>query len=295
VKYNRPDVLGKLLDMGLDPNERMRVDFNNYKDWTQGGPLYHAVVDDRLEMARMLLARGANPNASVWCSGSPTYKAFEANNAAIIGLMTEHGGWVDAGAAGYARQTEIARKMLAGEMESHIEPNDFSGHTVAEQLLWGGASSSTPEIVKMALDQVDWAREDPRWFGMLWRPLCGADDPRAAEAIECFRMILERSGPHHTGDTYRQTMLHEVMSRNAHPEMATMLLDVGARMDARDVLLNSTPLGWGCRWGSTELVKLLLARGADSVENDAEAWAKPRAWAETMYRTEILALLSPKS
>jgi ankyrin repeat protein len=273
----------------------MQVDFNNYNDWTQGGPLYHAIIENRDEMARMLLACGANPNASVWCSGSPTYKAYEANNAEMIALMQEHGGWIDAGSAGYARQTEIAKKMLAGELESHIEPNDFSGHTVAEQLLWGGASSKTPEIVKMALEQVDWVREDPRWFGMLWRPLAGVDDPLSAEAIECFGLILARSGPHHVGDTYKQTMLHEIMSCNAHPEMATMLLDAGARMDARDVLLNSTPLGWACRWGRTELAKLLLASGADPLEKDAEAWATPRAWAEKMMRPEIVALLVPTS
>jgi hypothetical protein len=60
--------------------------------------------------------------------------------------------WIDPGAAGYARQTEIARKMLAGEIDPHLEPNDFSGRTVAEQLLWGGASALCAEIVRMALE-----------------------------------------------------------------------------------------------------------------------------------------------
>jgi hypothetical protein len=58
----------------------------------------------------------------------------------LIALIEKHGGWLDPGSAGYARQTEIARKMMAGEIDPHIEPNDFSGHTVAEQLLWGGAA-----------------------------------------------------------------------------------------------------------------------------------------------------------
>ena len=64
-------------------------------------------------------------------------------------------------------QTEIARKMLAGEIDPHLEPNDFSGRTVAEQLLWGGASSLCAEIVRMALEHVDWPPDDPRWFWML--------------------------------------------------------------------------------------------------------------------------------
>src|SRR5262249_5793644 len=72
---------------------------------------------------------------------------------------------------------------------------------------------------------------------------------------------------------------------------ATALLDAGARLDIRDNLLNSTPLGWACRWGRVELVKLLLERGADPVEADAEPWATPRAWAEKMGHDTVLALL----
>jgi hypothetical protein len=30
---------------------------------------------------------------------------------------------------------------------------------------------------------------------------------------------------------------------------AAMILDQGARFDLRDDLLQSTPLGWACRWG----------------------------------------------
>ena len=72
---------------------------------------------------------------------------------------------------------------------------------------------------------------------------------------------------------------------------ATLILDAGAGLDPRDYLLQSTPLGWACRWGRLELVKLFLDRGADPVETDAEPWATPRAWAEKMGHQEILALL----
>jgi ankyrin repeat protein len=69
------------------------------------------------------------------------------------------------------------------------------------------------------------------------------------------------------------------------------LLDEGARTDLRDGLLNSTPLGWACRWGRAELVKRLLQRGADPVEADAELWATPRAWAEKMKHDNVLQVL----
>ena len=56
---------------------------------------------------------------------------------------------------------------------------------------------------------------------------------------------------------------------------ATAVLDAGGRLDIRDDLLKSTPLGWACRWGLADLVKLFLDRGADPVELDAKPWATP--------------------
>jgi ankyrin repeat protein len=74
-------------------------------------------------------------------------------------------------------------------------------------------------------------------------------------------------------------------------EFATALLDAGARLDIRDDLLKSTPLGWACRWGGAELVRLVLEHGADPVEADAEPWAMPLAWAEKMRRDAVLKVL----
>jgi hypothetical protein len=72
---------------------------------------------------------------------------------------------------------------------------------------------------------------------------------------------------------------------------AIAVLDAGARLDVRDDLLKSTPLGWACRWGREDLVRLLLRRGADPVEKDAEPWATPLAWATRRGYGEIVELL----
>lgn len=296
VKGNQREVLRRLLARGLDPDERTQVGALAEQSWSAGGPLFQAVILNRIDLARVLLEHGADPNANVWTSGSATYRAYESRDPEMIALMERYGGWIDPGSAGYARQTEIARRMLAGEIDPHLEPNDFSGRTVAEQLLWGGASALSDEIVRMALEQVDWAPDDPRWFWMLWRPVPGHEDynsQQQADCCACFKLILARCGPNHRASDHGQTMLHEVIARDhgVGTQLATILLDAGARLDVRDKLLESTPLGWACRWGRIELVKLLLARGADPVEADGKPWATPRAWAEKMHRSEILDLL----
>jgi ankyrin repeat protein len=110
-------------------------------------------------------------------------------------------------------------------------------------------------------------------------------------------LILARCGPHLRAGEHGQSMLHRAIESDhgIGVELAAILLDAGARLDVRDKILLSTPLGWACRWGRVEMVKLLLARGADPVEADAEPWATPRAWAEKMQRPEILGLLDKTS
>lgn len=113
--------------------------------------------------------------------------------------------------------------------------------------------------------------------------------------LSCFRLILERSGPNPPAP-HGRSILHDVCAdwpretstAEERVALATLLLDAGARLDQRDDLLKSTPLGWACRWGRAELVELFLARGADAEEPDAEPWATPRAWAERRGHAEIV-------
>ena len=136
--------------------------------------------------------------------------------------------------------------MLAGELDPHLESGTFSGQTVAEQILWSGASGRSPEIVRMALARIDWVRDDVRWFWMLWRPLPGHQDLNDAEQASCresFRLILERCDPNLRAGESGQTMLHEVIARDhgVGVSLASMLLDAGARTDARDEFLKTSP------------------------------------------------------
>jgi ankyrin repeat protein len=303
VRGDRPDALRRLLERGLGPNERMQLGQIEDQTFSSGGPLLEAVNTGRIDMARLLLAHGADPNAQVFTSGSPTYAAYHGGSPRrhiadpeMIELMVQHGGWIDAASVGYLRNADLARRMLAGELDPHLESGAFSGQTVEEQILWSGASGRSVEIVRMALERIDWPREDPRWFWMLWRPLPGHEDLNDAEQVDCresFRLILERCDPNLRAGEAGQTMLHEVIARDhgVGVSLASVLLDAGARTDLRDAFLKSTPLGWACRWCRMELVTLLLARGADPIEPDAEPWATPLAWAERRQHAGIASIL----
>jgi len=69
---------------------------------------------------------------------------------------------------------------------------------------------------------------------------------------------------------------------------ARALIEAGAKTHVRDEILESTPLGWACRWGRAGVAKELLEAGADPVEADAHAWAQPRAWATKKGHSRLL-------
>ncbi|HET6387661.1 MAG TPA: ankyrin repeat domain-containing protein [Armatimonadota bacterium] len=306
VTHNRPEVLALLLSFGFDPDERKRLGVGDGGAFTWGMPLWHCAGAGKYEMAQMLLTGGADPNAQVYASGDPVFQAYSQCDWKMVKLLERYGGIPTATTAGLYRQTDLARKMLSGAAVYRLD--GVGGTTVAEQPLWGAACGGDPEIVRAALEQVNWPRDDVGWLTALEQPLRmwrhGSGNPewdRGAHLI-CFKLLLQRCDPNIRGrepdrGQFGLTILHSVAGSRDHvtPEervgFANALLDAGARLDLRDNLLKSTPLGWACRWGRIELVKLFLERGADPLEPDAESWATPRAWAEKRGVVAALAAL----
>jgi ankyrin repeat protein len=304
VTHDRPEILKLLLDWGFDPDERIRFtqgDEDVAFSW--GMPLQAAVILGRQGMAEVLLQHGSDPNASIYASGDPVMAAYERGDRQMIALLERHGGTPTAGTVGAFGSIELARNALAGEAPCRLEGDEAS---VAEQLLWGSLRQGRAEIVRPALDGLDWSRDDPRWFPLLEQTLRHDGDASAtsweeSRHLACFRLLLDRCDPDLRGrPTDRQqfglTTLHNIVARGnlatgERVAFAETILDKGASLDMRDHLLKSTPLGWACRWGQMPLVQLLLERGANPVEPDAEPWATPLAWAERGEHASIAAEL----
>ena len=269
VRHNRPEILRLLLDYGFDPDERVSSGEGDWVAYSQGYPLWSCAALGRREMAEILLERGANPNVHVDSSGSAVYSAYSHKQWEMVELLRRHGGVVSADTAAIYRQTDLARQMLA----------DDSGVALAEELLRFGASGGDPEIVRMALERIEWPRDDPRWFRCLTEPLsfwhhipwlyAGNRECDRSTYLACFRLILERCDPNLAGG-FTRTALHEVAAMGEHvteeeaEAFARALLDAGARMDVRDDILKSTPLGWACRWGRAECGQGDVGAGRDS-------------------------------
>jgi len=288
VKHRQTEMVRLLLDLGADVNERIFLEELEEPTESWGMPLWHAALAGDFGIAKLLLDRGADPNANVYASGWPLRNAWGHKDESVKKLLLERGARMHPYMVAEMHNVEEARRILAANPDEE---------TVRE-LLWSAADHGCPEIVRLALPYPGWSLNDPRWNWVLIQPIRGAGGDSAANEghFKSMEALLEH-GVDPNISRYGQTPLHFTAARRSPlPEhdrarFASMLIGHGARLDLRDDLLKSTPLGWASRWGRKELVEELLRRGAHVHEADAETWATPIAWARKMGHGEILALL----
>ncbi len=289
VRHGHLDVVRLLRDLGADVDERTMLHELEEPTPSWGSPLWYAALAGRRDIAELLLDYGADPNANVYASGWPLSRACERNDQALKQLLLDRGARYQPHMVAQAHDVTEARRLLQAEASEHV----------VQELTWSAAESGCPAIVELALPRLNWAPQDPRWNWILIQPIRGLGDNSGLrlpatldDRLRCMEILL-RHGIDVNVARLGQTVLHFAAARGGikneaeRTSFAAMLLGWGARLDLRDDLLRSTPLGWACRWGREELVALLLTRGAPADESDAEPWATPLAWAKKMGHTAI--------
>ena len=240
-------------------------------------------------LATWLIERGADASAR------SKEGATQRRDDRLIALLEGRGARLNpVGAAELGLIDQAARWLADAAQAGPAAAAHADAPDVARDLLWG--ATNCPAIVRLVLTAVAWPPDDRRWRDILENGLYLRPDSDRARHLEAFTLVLDRSDPN-VQDSRGTTLLHEIaasrggLTADDRVAYATLLLDRGARLDLRDDLLASTPLGWACRWGRVEMVTLLLDRGVDPIESDAEPWARPMAWAKKAGRRDVASVL----
>src|SRR5262249_10203915 len=131
VNHNREEMLALLLELGLDPDEGVRVEGLEEVVYSFGGPLRECANRGQIEVAKILLDHGANPNTGVYAASSALGNAYGNKNSEMIKLLEGFGARLSAVETGYVRQTEVARKMLAGGIDGRLGVGTGAGAKTA--------------------------------------------------------------------------------------------------------------------------------------------------------------------
>jgi ankyrin repeat protein len=236
----------------------------------RGHALYSAVYNEHYEIAKLLLERGAYPNVEVESSADTLSIAIMNKDERMIELLCSYGAARSVMLLAHSGDVQTASAVFAASPVLADNPD----------ALMNAAAQGKDAFVRLMLH---YHPDLPKRITHLW----WGQGPKTRELAE---YLFARGMNPSQRDWLGITPLHE-FARKGNVESATLFLDYGADPNARDEDILSTPLGWAAKFGQLEMAKLLLQRGAKPSLPDDPPWATPLAWATRRGHPEIAALL----
>ncbi len=234
----------------------------------RGHALYSAVYNGHYEIARLLLERGAFPSPPVESSADALSIAIKNHNEPMIDLLASYGSSREVHILAYYGDVLTGAAVFAAN-PALADNLDAFAHAAEE-------------------GQESFLRLMLRYQPDLTKRLAVCAKTRELNDF-LFESGMNPSGP----DWLGVTPLHR-LARKGELDMARQFIEHGADLDARDDDMRSTPLGWAAKHGKTDMVALLLDRGAKPSLPDDPPWATPLAWATRRGHDEIVELLSQR-
>ncbi len=278
-------------------------------------PLGLAARNGRIEMVRLLLEHGAEPNLAEECcdQGAALFAACARNDVEMVKLLLEHGADPNAecDSSGCCLTIAAHRKN-----ENTPEVHRLLREHGANDPLW--ALEKPEEILERlriddTLDPDDWY-----WGGILQRVLSFEDmdllnafidrfgnepirkvDPangwNAVDSPEFLDELIRLGLEVNQRDWRGQTYLHAAAAEDGKPAGVGLYLDRGLEIDAVDHRFGTTALGVASMHGNATMVKYLLERGADPRVPNGRSSLRPLALAKRGGKEEVIAVLQSHS
>jgi len=270
VEFGHETIVRLLLDRGTDPT------WPDADDATRGAALHAAARNGDRAMVELLLSHGADPKAFVDSAGNAM---FAARTKEIRALLAAHGGKLD--------PYDLVWMDEDGEVIRRIAEDPSSAYAGCGGVLTAVCTRGKRDLLVRLLE-----------MGVRVPPVAGGCQSYLLENPEMLRLLLA-SGMSPDYPNWRNlTFLHLLCSRDvrnrtmAHrTECASILLEAGATMTARDDEYRSTPLAWAARSNLPDMVEFLLGRGAPTSLPDDRPWATPLAWATRRGHAQIVQML----
>ena len=269
IEAGHDEIAHLLLERGVDPN------------WSEptapkGRSLQVAAAAGKRDLVELLLAHGADANSTVDSSGSAVSAAATPE---IRALLVARGGTADPYDTSWIDDDQELRRVAE-------DPSEVVRVAAAFAMVVGDGRRDRLERLLTA--------------GLRVPPVLTGCQGYLLAHTDMLRTLLAHGMSPDLMNWQHQTLLHLVCqardyrgrnNTNGSVERATILLDAGANISARDHEYRSTPLAWAARTNAVEMVAFLLARGAPTTLPDDDPWATPLAWAERRQHAEIASIL----
>jgi RNA polymerase sigma factor (sigma-70 family) len=253
------EVVKLLLERGADPN------LPEEGIAPHGGALYSAVYGGHFEIAKLLLEKGAYPNPPFESSADALSIAIMRSDQPMVDLLASYGAYRSLEILAYYGDVHTAAAIFAANPAMADDPNALST----------AAAEGQEAFVRLMLR---------------YQPEIAKRVAVGAKTRELTELLFEHGMNPNQPDWLRITPLHR-FAMKGDIENATLFIDQGADLHARDEDICTTPLGYAAKFGKFDMVELLLSYGAKPNLPDDLPWATPMAWAVFRGHDQIVELL----
>lgn len=277
-----------------------------------GAPIKNAAAGGHIEIVRLLLERGADPNLpeeGIAPDGHALHAAVVRGHIEIVRLLLKHGAHPNVeiessadtlsaalGSAGYATRTnsEMVELLCSHGAARAVHLLAYSGDIVTAAAVFAanpGLADDPDALVNAASEGKEaFVRLMLRYQPDLPRRMTFPAWAVGAKTRGINELLFEHGMNPGAANWLGITPLHE-FARQGDLEKAALFLDRGADLEARDDDLCSRPLGWAAKFGQRPMVEWLIQRGAKPNSPDDPPWATPLAWATRRNHPDIAELL----
>lgn len=268
-----------------------------YAQYNYTPPIHFAVREGHLDLVEYLLDQGAHdPNYKIYPFGEPLQSiARDRGYTEIVSLLDTYAHFSffqkyhgDNGEIFYNRtdlQKEFEQAVDAEDLEktanilkAHPEFAKDETYFWSEGILTFAAKKNNRTMIDLLLSYGAKVPKVLKWAQFYY-----------FEHLDGAAYMLEKGMNPDTMSWHHVTLLHD-MAQKGNRSKAELLVKYGAEIEPVDKEYQSTPLGLAVKWGQLEMVKYLLAQGADPNKAGAP-WATPLVWARKKEELEIEEIL----
>ena len=255
-----------------------------YAQYNYTPPIHFGTREGHLELVRYLLDNGAHdPNYKIYpFQESLQTVAEDREYNEIVSLLTQYASNVisekykgDNGEIHYNRtdqQIEFEKAVYKEDankteqiLKQHPEFAFDETYFWGEGILTFAAKENNHKMIELLMSYGAKVPAVLKWAQFYY-----------FERYDAAKFMMEKGMNPNVMSWHHVTLLHD-MAQKGDIQKAELLIKHGAEINPLDEEYLSTPLGMAARWGHIEMVKYLLAQGADPNKSGAW-WSAPLAW-----------------